>query len=146
MEETGGVDAGWGVTIPAAELTYRATRAGGPGGQHVNTASTRVEVTWNIPASAALDEAQRARLLERLAPRLDGAGTLRVVASATRSQHRNRQEATARLARVVEAALRPPAKPRKRTRPSRAAREARLQAKRQRSEVKRLRGRVGRGE
>jgi ribosome-associated protein len=145
MEDAGGVDAGWGVTIPHGELTYRATRAGGPGGQHVNTSSTRVEVTWSIPASSALTEDQRARLLERLAPRLDGEGTLRVVASATRSQHRNRQEATARLARVVEAALRPPA-PRKRTKPPRGVREARLRAKRQRSEVKRLRGRVGRDE
>jgi ribosome-associated protein len=145
MAEGGGIDIGWGLTIPRSELSYRATRAGGPGGQHVNTASTRVELTWSIPGSAALDDETRARLLARLAPRLDSEGTLRVVASATRSQHRNRQEATERLVRVVAAALRPE-RARRRTKPPRAAREQRLRSKRQRAEVKRLRRRVRRDE
>jgi ribosome-associated protein len=124
--------------IPRSELVARATRAGGPGGQHVNTSSTRVELVWNVRDSAALDEALRERLLARLARRLDASGAVRVVASATRSQRRNRDAAEARLVDLVQRAL---ATPRKRiaTRPSRAAKEARLTAKKRRGERKRLR-------
>ncbi len=86
------------VRIPASELTVRATRAGGPGGQHVNTSSTRVEVVWNARQSVALTEAQRARLELRLASKLDASGALRVVAADTRSQSQNRGLALARLA------------------------------------------------
>lgn len=129
------------VAIPRSELEYRATRAGGPGGQHVNTSSTRIELTWNVRTSAALDEVQRARLLEKLASRIDGEGVLRVVAAASRSQLQNRELATERLAEIVARALRPP-KPRKRTRVPRAAKEARLQQKKRRSERKRDRGRI----
>lgn len=123
------------VVIPRGELTVRATRAGGPGGQHVNTSSTRVELVWNARTTAAVDEEMRARLLARLAHRVDAEGAVRVVASATRSQRRNREEAEARLVELVKRAL---ATPRKRipTRPSRAAKEARLTAKRRRSEKK----------
>lgn len=122
--------------LPLAELDYRATRAGGPGGQHVNTSSTRVEVWWDVGTSPTLSDEQRARLLERLANRLDGEGRLRVVASDSRSQHRNREAATERLRDLVAAAL-AVRKPRKRTRPTRAAKAARLDAKRRRSAVKR---------
>jgi ribosome-associated protein len=124
--------------IPRSELVARATRAGGPGGQHVNTSSTRVELVWNVRDSAALDEALRERLLARLARRLDASGAVRVVASATRSQRRNRDAAEARLVDLVQRAL---ATPRKRiaTRPSRAAKEARLTAKKRRGERKRQR-------
>ncbi|MBA3318226.1 MAG: aminoacyl-tRNA hydrolase [Gemmatimonadales bacterium] len=124
--------------VPVSELDYRATRSGGPGGQHVNTSSTRIEVWWDVGASPTLTEVQRARLLERLATRLDGDGRLRVVASQSRSQLRNREAATARLREIVAAAL-AVAKPRKRTRPTRAAKAARLEAKRRRSATKRER-------
>jgi ribosome-associated protein len=122
--------------LPLAELDYRATRSGGPGGQHVNTSSTRVELWWDVRSSPALTEDQRARLLERLSRRLDGEGRLRVVASESRSQLRNREAATERLRELVAFALAVP-KPRKRTRPSRAAKAARLEAKRRRSALKR---------
>ena len=133
------------VTIPSAELTFRATRAGGPGGQHVNTSSTRVEVTWNVRTTTALDDAQRARVLEKLANRIDDEGTLRITASSSRSQYRNRQDVGERLAELVRDALKV-AKPRRKTKMPRAAREARLQAKKRRAEVKRRRGPVSRDE
>ena len=124
--------------IPRAELEYRASRSGGPGGQHVNTSSTRIEVWWDVAGSAALDEAQRERLLARLSSRLDGAGRLRLVSGATRSQLKNRTEVTQRLAEVVARALHVPT-PRKKTKPSRAAKAARLEAKRRRSSLKKSR-------
>jgi ribosome-associated protein len=124
--------------LPLSELDYRATRSGGPGGQHVNTSSTRIEVWWGIAASPTLTDEQRARLLQRLATRLDGEGRLRIVASASRSQLRNREAATERLRDVVAAGL-AVAKPRKRTKPSRAAKAARLEAKRRRAATKRER-------
>jgi ribosome-associated protein len=126
--------------LPLSELQFRASRSGGPGGQHVNKASTRVEVWWDVASSAAVSEEQRARLLLRLATRLDGAGRLRVVDGGSRSQLRNREAATERLARLVTEALHVP-KTRKRTRPSRAAKAARVEAKRRRSAVKRERRR-----
>lgn len=135
-EETGdALVVGPELTIPRAELETRATRAGGPGGQHVNTSSTRVEVRWNVRTSTAVDEERRARLLERLATRLDGEGWLRVVASDSRSQRQNRDRAEARLADVVRRALVVP-KRRRPTKPSRAARQARLEAKKQQSAKK----------
>ena len=128
------------LAIPLAELEYRASRSGGPGGQHVNTSSTRVEVWWDVAGSPSISDEQRARLLARLHSRLDGAGRLRVVSSGTRSQLRNREEATERLAGMVAAALVVP-KRRKPTRPSRAAKAARLEAKRRRGATKRERRR-----
>ncbi|HEX6617971.1 MAG TPA: alternative ribosome rescue aminoacyl-tRNA hydrolase ArfB [Gemmatimonadales bacterium] len=124
--------------VPLAELEFRASRAGGPGGQHVNTSATRVELWWDIARSPALTEEQRARLLERLATRLDGTGRLRVVASASRSQLRNREAATERLRELVAGALTVP-KVRRPTRPTRAAKAARLEAKRRRGATKRER-------
>ena len=125
-----------GVIIPRHELVVRATRAGGPGGQHVNTSSTRVEITWNPGRSAALGEEQRARVVERLAARLDGEGNVRVVARDTRSQRQNREAAEARLADLVRRAL-AVQKKRRPTKPSRAAKAARLDDKRKQSEKKR---------
>lgn len=124
------------LSIPRHELSFRATRAGGPGGQHVNTSSTRVELLWNVENARSLSDEQRARLRERLGTRLDGAGNVRVVASAFRSQTRNREDAEERLAALVRRALMVP-KTRKKTRPSRAAKEKRLQSKQKRSEKKR---------
>ena len=122
--------------LPLAELDYHATRSGGPGGQHVNTSSTRIEVWWDVRSSPVLTEDQRARLLECLATRLDREGRLRVVASESRSQLRNREAATERLRELVASAL-AVRKPRKRTKPGRAAKAARLKAKRRRSALKR---------
>jgi ribosome-associated protein len=126
------------VSLPLSELEYRASRSGGPGGQHVNTSSTRIEVVWDIAASPSLDAAQRARLLTRLASRVDSAGRLRLVSSGSRSQLQNREEVTERLCSMVAAALAVP-KPRKRTKPSRAAKARRLEEKRRRSDIKRTR-------
>jgi ribosome-associated protein len=127
--------------IPRSELVYRATRSGGPGGQHVNTSSTRVELFWDLANSPSVTDAQRSHLLERLAHRLDSAGVLRLTASGSRSQARNKEEVTDRFRSILAVALQVP-KPRKRTRPTRASKEARLRAKRRRSEIKRRRGPV----
>lgn len=122
-------------TIPESELEFRASRAGGPGGQHVNKVSTRVEVHWDVATSPSLTDQQRARLMERLGRRLDSTGVMRVVAQDYRSQLRNREAAAARLNDLVQRALHQP-KPRKRTRPTGAAREARLRAKAKRAKLK----------
>lgn len=121
--------------IPRSELSFRASRAGGPGGQHVNTSSTRVELLWNVQRSRAIDSDQRARLREKLAARIDSEGNVRVVASANRSQLRNREEAETRLATLVRRALIVP-KARKKTRPTRGSVEARLRAKKEHSRRK----------
>jgi ribosome-associated protein len=121
--------------LPLAELEYRASRSGGPGGQHVNTSSTRIEVWWDVASSPSLSPEQRAQLLDRLRARLDSAGRLRLVSSGTRSQLRNREDVTQRLRLVVAAAL-AIRKKRKLTKPSRAAKAARLQAKRRRAATK----------
>jgi len=128
------------LAIPRAELGVRATRASGAGGQHVNKTSTRVEITWNVASSPSLSDVDRARLVTRLASRLSDDGELRVVASDTRSQLQNRELAELRLADVVRRALTIP-KLRKKTRPSRAAKQARLDDKRRTSEKKRVRRR-----
>lgn len=127
------------LSIPRAELAYRATRSGGPGGQHVNTSSTRVELTWNVLGSPALSTAQRERLMMKLAGRIDKDGTLHLSSRVSRSQHQNREDVTERFRRLIAGALREP-KSRRRTRPPRAAKEARLREKRKRSEIKRHRG------
>jgi len=121
--------------IPLHELTFRATRAGGPGGQHVNTSSTRVELWWNPRTSPALTGQERALVEAALGHRLDGDGWLRLVSAATRSQLKNREAAIERLQRLVAKALVPPT-PRRKTRPPRSAAEKRLQAKKRRSATK----------
>ena len=126
------------LAIPQAELEVRATRSAGPGGQHVNTSSTRIEVVWDVAASPTLGDEQRARLLARLASRLDTSGRLRVVAGTRRSQLQNREAALARLVELVAAALVVP-KRRRPTRPTRASKERRLSEKRRRGEKKRER-------
>jgi ribosome-associated protein len=121
--------------LPISELDYQASRSGGPGGQHVNTSSTRMEVWWDIVGSPTLTPGQRAQLLERLRTRLDSAGRLRLVSSGSRSQLRNREDVTQRLRSVIAAAL-AVRKKRKPTKPSRAAKAARLEAKRRRAMTK----------
>jgi ribosome-associated protein len=126
------------VALPRTELVYRASRAGGAGGQHVNTSSTRIELLWNVRATQALDEAERVRVATKLASRLDGEGWLRVVSSERRSQGQNREAAEERLAALVRGALVVP-KRRKPTKPSRGAKEARLSEKKKRGDTKRQR-------
>lgn len=129
------------LVVPTAELVFRATRAGGPGGQHVNTSSTRVELTWDVASSPSLSEDQRARILEKLARRIDASGVLRLTDAGTRSQHRNRERVTARFVELLAGALHTP-RQRRKTRPTRASKQARLEAKKRRSETKKLRGQV----
>ena len=124
-----------GLTIPDAELVERFSRSSGPGGQSVNTSDTRVELRWDVAASTALSEQQRARLLTELAQRLVD-GVLVVTASEHRSQLQNRTAARARLGNYVTEALQPPAPARRASRPSRAARARRVEAKRQRGSLK----------
>jgi len=128
------------LSIPLAEIVIRATPSSGPGGQHVNRSSTRIEAVWNVAFSPVLTEAQRSRLLLRLAGRLDGDGDLRVVASDRRSQLQNRTAALERLAGVVGRALAVP-KARRPTKPTRAAKERRLESKKRRGDTKRDRRR-----
>jgi ribosome-associated protein len=130
------------LSIPRSELEVRASRSGGPGGQHVNTSSTRIELVWNVKTSAVLFDDQRATIMSALGPRIAASGALRVVASDTRSQRQNRLLAEERLAEVVRKALVVKA-PRKRTRPTRSAVERRLAEKKLRSERKRGRNASG---
>jgi ribosome-associated protein len=126
---------GW-LVIPGSELRERFSRSSGPGGQSVNTADSRVELSFDVGRSVALPDWARDRITERLAGRLAG-GVLTVAASEQRSQLANRQGARARLASLLRDAVAPPQRPRVPTRPGRGANERRLQAKRQRSSVKR---------
>ena len=126
------------VVIPRSELIARATRSGGPGGQHVNTSSTRIEITWDVLRTRALADDERARVVARLGARLSDEGTVRVVASDSRSQRQNRERAEARLGDLIRRALAVP-KARKRTRVPRRAVEARLEGKRRHRERKRQR-------
>ena len=133
-----------GLTVPAAELVERFSRSPGPGGQSVNTSDSRVELVFDVAGSAVLTEGQRRRALGRLAGQLVD-GTVVVVASEHRSQHRNRVAARERLADLLRSALAPPPPPRRATKPTKGSQRRRLEAKRQRGATKALRGRV-RGE
>ena len=126
------------VTIPAGELSWRFSRSSGPGGQSVNTSDSRVELSWDLAASAALSPVQRERALKRLAGRLVD-GVLTVAASEHRSQLRNRAAAETRLLSVLADAIAPPPRKRRPTKPSRRATERRIATKKRRGEVKRLR-------
>jgi ribosome-associated protein len=124
--------------IPGSELHERFSRSSGPGGQSVNTADSRVELSFDVERSPALPEWARARAVERLAGRLAG-GVLTVVASDQRSQLANRQGARARMAALLRAAVAPPQRQRVPTKPGRGANERRLQSKRNRGAIKRAR-------
>jgi len=126
------------LVVPEAELSWRFSRSSGPGGQSVNTADTRVELSYDVARSPSLGPVLRARALERLATRLVD-GMVTVTASEHRSQLRNREAAEARLAALLRAATAPPPRHRRPTRPSRSAVQQRLAAKRRRGEIKRLR-------
>jgi ribosome-associated protein len=120
------------VLLPAGEIEYRTSRSSGPGGQHAQKSETRVEALLDVQASSALTDVQKRRVEAKLGP------VLRAVAQDERSQLRNRQLATERLVEQLRGALRVP-RPRKATKPSRAAVERRLDDKRRRGETKRLR-------
>jgi ribosome-associated protein len=126
------------VLIPERELRWRFSRSSGPGGQSVNTADSRVELSFDVARSSALGPVQRSRALERLSRRLVD-GVLTVTASAERSQMQNRQAARERLAAVVAKAIAPPPAKRRPTKPSKGAIERRLESKRRRGRTKRLR-------
>ena len=136
MTSTGaGIHVNGRVTIPVDEVEVRVSRSGGPGGQHVNTSSTRVEVRWNLDQSRALSPEEKTRARAKLGPRLDADGTLRVTASDSRSQRRNRDLAEARLGEAVRRALVVP-KQRRATKRPRSADERRLNEKREHSHRK----------
>jgi ribosome-associated protein len=126
------------VVIPEAELHWRFSRSSGPGGQGVNTTDSRVELSYDVARSSALGPTYRARALDRLADRLVD-GVVTVTASEQRSQLRNREAAEHRLAELLSAAIAPPPRRRRPTRPTPSAVERRLAGKRRRGEVKRLR-------
>jgi ribosome-associated protein len=125
------------VVVPAGALDWRFSRSSGPGGQGVNTADSRVELSVSLDA-LTLTDGQRRRLTERLGGRLVD-GVLTIAASEHRQQLRNRQAARDRLAAVLRAALAPPPPARRRTKPTRGSQERRIQAKKQRGELKRSR-------
>ncbi|SDM23339.1 alternative ribosome rescue aminoacyl-tRNA hydrolase ArfB [Allokutzneria albata] len=130
------------LVIPGVELAERFSRSSGPGGQSVNTTDSRVELSFDVARSSAFtSERQRERALDRLSGRLVD-GVLTIAASEQRSQLQNRHAARDRLAALLREAIAPPPPPRRATKPSRGARERRLSAKRQRSDVKRGRGQV----
>jgi ribosome-associated protein len=120
------------VSIPRAEVELRFSRSSGPGGQHAQKSDTRVEAVFDVEASAALSDAQKRRVVERAGP------VLRAVAQDERSQWRNRELALERLAETLREALRVQ-RPRRRTKPTKAAVEKRLEGKRRRADTKRLR-------
>ncbi|MGZ8626483.1 MAG: alternative ribosome rescue aminoacyl-tRNA hydrolase ArfB [Actinomycetota bacterium] len=126
------------VVVPEREMKWRFSRSSGPGGQSVNTADSRVELTLDLTTTTALGPIQRARVLERLDRRLVD-GLLTVAASEERSQLRNREAARRRLAEILAKALAPPPPPRRRTKATRASVERRLADKRRRAQTKRLR-------
>ncbi|MEU0674973.1 alternative ribosome rescue aminoacyl-tRNA hydrolase ArfB [Streptomyces sp. NPDC006172] len=124
------------VSLPEAELMWRFSRSSGPGGQHVNTSDSQVELRFDLAATEALPEVWKARALERLAGRLVD-GVVSVRSSEHRSQWRNRETALVRLAALLAEATAPPPKPRRPTRIPRGINERRLREKKQRSETKR---------
>jgi ribosome-associated protein len=128
------------LTIPASELGWRFSRSSGPGGQHVNTSDSRVELSWNVGNSAALSDDQRLMLVTRLGRRLVG-GVITVTVSERRSQLRNREIALAKLSDLVAEGLAPEAARRRATKPTRGSNRRRLAAKQQRAETKQQRKR-----
>ena len=132
------------VSIPRSELSFRFSRSSGPGGQHVQKSSTRVELLFDVANSPSLTGAQRARVLKRLPGYVDSVGVLHLVSQSERSQWRNREEVVARFRSLIRWALKR-RKRRKPTRPTAASRERRLREKHRRSEIKQRRGKV-RGE
>jgi len=127
-----------GIVIPAHEIEITASRAGGPGGQHVNKTDTRITVRWNVKTTKALNEIQKERVLKNLEAKLTTEGDLIIHSSASRSQAQNKKEALARLAKEIKKALHVPKK-RMKTRVPKAVKEARLREKAHRAKLKKAR-------
>lgn len=128
------------LTVPASELQWRFSRSSGPGGQHVNTSDSRVQLSWNVADSAVLTDVHRERILRALERSLVS-GVITVTVSQERSQLRNREIALERLRALVGAALAPPGAPRRPTRPTRGSGRRHRAAKEQRSATKQQRRR-----
>ena len=126
------------LVIPSAELQWRFSKASGPGGQNVNKTNSRVELIFDLNATSALGPFRKKRLLNQLQHRLV-AGCVRVVAAEERSQYQNRQLALVRLAELLREGLKPPPKPRKATKPTRASQKRRVTAKKHRGALKQTR-------
>ena len=126
------------IEVPEQELEFRFILASGPGGQNVNKVATAVQLRFDVRASPSLPEPVRERLLQLAGNRVSKDGVLLITAKRHRTQERNRQDALERLQDLLRRASRAP-KPRRKTRPSKAAREKRMQAKRQQSDKKRAR-------
>ena len=131
-----------GVRIPRSELRFRFSRSSGPGGQHVQKSSTRVELLFDVVNSPSLSEKERNRVLERLSGHVDSDGILHLTSQSERSQWRNREEVVERFQALMQQALRR-RKRRKKTKPTASSREERLRDKKRRGKTKQLRGRVG---
>ncbi|MDQ1628415.1 MAG: ribosome-associated protein [Actinomycetota bacterium] len=139
---TGDLQVRTSLVVPQAELRWRFSRSSGPGGQSVNTTDSRAELSYDVQASRALSDVQRERVLSRLGDRLVD-GVLTVVASEHRSQLQNRRAALARLSALLREASAPPPRSRRATRPSKAAVQRRLAAKKRRSRTKQTRRDLG---
>jgi len=126
------------VVVPEAELSWRFSRSSGPGGQGVNTTDSRVELSFDVAATGSLSPALRERALDRLADRLVD-GVVTVSASEQRSQYQNRLSAEEKLRALLAEAIAPPPRPRIATRPSAGARRRRVDAKKRRGDIKKLR-------
>ncbi|TDE91465.1 aminoacyl-tRNA hydrolase [Occultella glacieicola] len=140
MASVAGLRVGPTLTVPESELSWRFSRSSGPGGQGVNTADSRAELSWDVAASTAVTDHQRDRIMSRLASRITG-GVLTIAASEYRAQLRNRDAARARMAALLMDALAPPPRSRRATRPTRGSKERRLAAKKQHGQTKALRRR-----
>lgn len=127
-----------GLIIPIYEIEFSASRAGGPGGQHVNKTNTRITLRWNVTSSMALNEEQKQRLQDKLQSELTTTGDLIIHSSESRSQEHNKKAALARFAQKINKALQVPKK-RMKPRVSKSAKEKRLQSKKQRGELKKMR-------
>lgn len=130
------------VTIPDSELQFRFTRAGGPGGQNVNKVSSRVELLFDVPGSAAFSAHQKELIRSRLGSKLDSGGVLHIASQESRSQWKNRASATEKLAELLRGAL-AVRKARTKTKPSRSAKETRIKTKKNLASKKKLRSKTG---
>lgn len=128
------------VSIPLAELQFRFSTSSGPGGQHANKVATKVTLLFDVAGSPSLDDASRQRLLTKLVNRIDKDGVLKLDVQESRSQHRNRETAVTRFQQLLATALNPQKKRRK-TKPSRAAKERRLENKKKQGQRKQERSR-----
>lgn len=141
MDEEG-IEINSELSIPLAELSFRYSRSSGPGGQHAQKSSTRVELLFDVANSPSLGDTQRTKVLERLAGYIDSAGVLHLISQSERSQLRNKEDVVARFQTLMRKALKR-RKRRKPSRPTAESKERRLQDKKQRSQTKKMRRKVG---